>query len=98
MAESEVLTFDPTWRFLSPGKIAGDVIPELIVVIKRVSGRLPNRQTIIEHHKKLFRRCCRPAVVSQLLAKLGRKRLNEFDGHARQYTFSCVYLCSKNTP
>lgn len=49
-----MLNFDPSWRFISPGKIVPDVIPDLTVLIKRVSGQYDNRQTVIEHYKGYF--------------------------------------------
>jgi hypothetical protein len=49
-----MLNFDPNWRFMSPGKIASEVIPELTALIKRVSGQYANRQTVIEHYKRYF--------------------------------------------
>jgi hypothetical protein len=69
MGEKRVLNFDPNWRFVSPGKIAPGVIPELTVLIKRVSGQYANRQPVIEHYKRYFADAVgRPAYHSSSLS------------------------------
>jgi hypothetical protein len=49
-----VLNFDPSWRLMSPGKIARGVINDLTGLIRRVAGQHGNRQHIIEHYKGYF--------------------------------------------
>jgi hypothetical protein len=49
-----VLNFDPSWRLMSPGKIAGSVINDLTGLIRRVAAQHGNRQHIVEHYKGYF--------------------------------------------
>ncbi|WP_338835169.1 hypothetical protein [Bradyrhizobium septentrionale] len=49
-----MLNFDPSWRLMSPGKIASGVIHDLTGLIRRVAGQHGNRQHIVEHYKGYF--------------------------------------------
>jgi hypothetical protein len=73
-----MLNFNPTWRFSSPGKIAGGIVDDFTVLIKRVSGQLEKRKHVIEHYKHYFADAAgRPAYTSSSLGWAERD-LNDY--------------------
>jgi hypothetical protein len=64
-----LLNFEPSWRLMPPGEIAPGVIPEFVVLIKRIVGQYGNRQPVIEHYKRYLADAAgRPAYQSSTLS------------------------------